>query len=223
MAYEYIDREECIGDSLYKINNNSFIFDSKITEMNTLLATLSSAILSHVGKVSYFPSTVAPTGWLLLNGQTVSRSSYPNLWAFANNSGNIIDDASWTSLSAYGSFGRGDGFTTFKLPDLRGHFVRSSGTHIDGTAAGEFARKQNEAFKSHTHTGTTASAGEHTHTQGGGGSADDGGVNVTGSTSGGTQANINPAGAHTHAITINSSGGTETRPKNISLLACIKY
>src|SRR5262245_22370549 len=28
---------------------------------------------------------------------------------------------------------------------------------------------------------------------------------------------------HTHPITVNAKGGTETRPRNISLLACIKY
>lgn len=35
MAYEYIDREECIGDSLFKINNNSVNFDTRINELSS--------------------------------------------------------------------------------------------------------------------------------------------------------------------------------------------
>jgi hypothetical protein len=44
MAYSYIDREECIGDSLYKINNNSFNFDTRLNEYQTLIQQLSSQI-----------------------------------------------------------------------------------------------------------------------------------------------------------------------------------
>jgi len=31
------------------------------------------------------------------------------------------------------------------------------------------------------------------------------------------------AGAHSHTLNIDSFGGTETRPVNMALLACIKY
>ena len=30
-------------------------------------------------------------------------------------------------------------------------------------------------------------------------------------------------GEHTHIITVNATGGTETRPRNIALMAIIKY
>ena len=39
MAYEYIDREECIGDSLYKINNNSVNFDTRILSLSGQVAS----------------------------------------------------------------------------------------------------------------------------------------------------------------------------------------
>lgn len=34
---------------------------------------------------------------------------------------------------------------------------------------------------------------------------------------------INSAGTHNHAITISATGGAETRPRNVALLACIKF
>lgn len=34
---------------------------------------------------------------------------------------------------------------------------------------------------------------------------------------------VNNAGSHEHSITVQQSGGSETRPRNIALLACIKY
>src|SRR5690606_19064202 len=56
--------------------------------------------------VSRIDNTV-PTGYLVLNGQAVSRSTYSVLYA------------------AYGTtYGNGNGTTTFNLPDLRGMFLR---------------------------------------------------------------------------------------------------
>lgn len=59
------------------------------------------------GVVDYFAGQIAPTGWLECNGAIVSRSGYPDLF-----------------LAIGTVFGEGDGATTFKLPDLRGEFIR---------------------------------------------------------------------------------------------------
>ena len=88
----------------------------------TLSATTS---IVPVGSVMAFPSTTAPSGWIKLNGASLSRSVYSNLWAFAQASGNLVTDTAWYSTSATGSFSQGDGFTTFRLPDFRGEFVRA--------------------------------------------------------------------------------------------------
>jgi len=50
MAYEFIDREECIGDSLFKINNNSVNFDSRINTLNTNLNTNIQSLSGQVFK-----------------------------------------------------------------------------------------------------------------------------------------------------------------------------
>ena len=74
------------------------------------------------------------------------------------------------------------------IPDLRDKFIvgANSVTGSDSTYPGV----------SMNQTGGSANAVllSHTHTQTGGGTADDGGSNVPGSTSGGTQSNISNAG-----------------------------
>lgn len=159
------------------------------------------------GLVANFARTTAPAGWLKANGAAISREAYADLYA------------------AIGiAFGPGDGFTTFNLPDLRGEFVRGldDGRGVDlGRGLGTWQAGQNEA---HKHTGGTSYEGSHSHnyfevdTVGGVGLAagsnyqDRAQVRSTG-----------PAGAHSHSVSISTSGGNEARPRNVALLACIKY
>jgi microcystin-dependent protein len=137
-----------------------------------------------VGAVMAFAQPTPPTGWLACNGQSVPRSGaggYPNLFAAIG--------------TTYGS----DNSTTFKLPDLRGYFVRGSGTNGDGTASGAFGAKQLDDFKSHTHLTYGRSSDDDDE---GGGS--------------------NPS-AKSFLTESSATGGTETRPKNIAMLYCIKF
>ena len=66
-----------------------------------------AAVATAPGIVNFFASNVAPTGWLKCNGTAVSRSNYAALFA-------VVGTA----------FGAGDGSTTFNVPDLRGEFLR---------------------------------------------------------------------------------------------------
>ncbi|MEH6564572.1 MAG: phage tail protein [Halopseudomonas sp.] len=59
------------------------------------------------GLVAHFARSSAPTGWLKANGAAVGRVAYADLFAAIGT-----------------TFGAGDGFNTFNLPDLRGEFVR---------------------------------------------------------------------------------------------------
>ena len=166
------------------------------------------------GAVMPFAMAVAPSGWLASNGAVVSRTTYAALF------------------SAIGTlYGAGDGSTTFALPDLRGYFVRGSGTNADGTASGTFGAKQADTTGPHTHSGTTGNdSPDHTH-----GYYDrftSGGFNQTagsGSPQYSQTENRNTGGAsarHQHSFSTSSqspAGTTETRPKNIAMLYCIKF
>jgi microcystin-dependent protein len=76
------------------------------------------------GNINASASTNVPAGWLLCDGSAVSRTTYARLFAAIGT-----------------TWGSGDGATTFNLPDLRGMFLRGTGTH--GTqakaAGGNFA------------------------------------------------------------------------------------
>jgi microcystin-dependent protein len=139
-----------------------------------------------------------PDGWLECNGSAVSRSTYSNLH------------------SKIGvSYGSGDGSTTFNLPDLCGYFIRGSGTNSDGTASGSFAIKQSDDVKAHNHP-VTFSAGTCVlsvqEIQGG---------RSTGSSTTVTDINVS-TGFPNVSIAIQTNLGTETRPKNIAMMYCIK-
>lgn len=157
------------------------------------------ALACPSGAVMAFARNTAPTGWLAADGAAVSRTTYADLFAAIGT-----------------TFGVGNGSTTFNLPDMRGYFVRGSGTNGDGTAAGTFGAKQGDDVKPHNHSITDPG---HNHTI----PMYDTGLGATG---GGSvlYPNINNfvTGNKVTGITINNSTGTETRPKNIALLYCIK-
>ena len=84
----------------------------------------------------------APTGWLVCDGAAVSRSTYADLF---------------TAIGT--TWGTGDGSSTFNVPDLRGAFVRGTGSHGSSTMAGGGAfagpavgSYENDSFHDHEHT-----------------------------------------------------------------------
>jgi microcystin-dependent protein/sporulation protein YlmC with PRC-barrel domain len=149
------------------------------------LATAAQQALVPAGAVMAFAMNSAPSGWLAADGSNVNRTTYAALF---------------TAIGT--TYGAGDGSTTFALPDLRGYFVRGSGTNSDGTAAGTFGTKQADELKSHLHTHEPGAA--------------------AGAASGGSFT-AQRTDLLTTAINTSSTGGTETRPKNIAMLYCIKF
>lgn len=168
-------------------------------------------------------SSVAPQGWVYANGQELSRSAYPQLWARVSAGNNL---AASQGAKTAGQYGPGNGTTTFTVPNLYadgGYFIRPL------TAGRGIGSIQQDEFKEHTHTASTASAGAHTHDvtqpvrRGANGNHfprgwDGGDVQLPGTHTAVTTSN----GAHTHAVTVNNTGGTETRPRNIAYPVLIK-
>lgn len=182
---------------------------------------LSQLALVHPGTLQVYTisSATPPVGYVFANGQALSRATYATLWAAVSGGNNL---AATEEAKTAGQYGPGNGSTTFTVPNLYadgGYFIRpiSSGRGI-GTV-------QADQFKEHTHDATSASAGAHAHDIRGsnptGGSVYNGiGASIfsTSVFTGTTQ----PAGAHTHPITVTETGGAETRPKNVGYPVIIK-
>src|SRR5690554_3256616 len=70
-----------------------------------LVVSIATSLMSQrlpVGAVLIWPGTTAPPGALFLRGQEVNRADYPDLWQHAQNSGNLVSEAQWSSRK--GSF-----------------------------------------------------------------------------------------------------------------------
>lgn len=164
------------------------------------------------GSVVMGPWTSAPSGFVVANGGTYSRTTYARAWAAIVARGKLVTDATWLA-GAYAAFSSGDGSTNFRVPAINGYFLR--GVYDESSyTIGTYAL---DKFASHNH-GVTESP--HTHTASGivssyptwgavaAGGARDGTVTTSGATTG---------------ITINNAGsGSETMPRNAALLACVK-
>lgn len=234
-----------------------------------------------VGVVIMFAGQVAPEGYFEADGRELSTSEYPDLF------------------TAIGYIYGGSG-GTFRIPDMRGEFVRGldSGRGVDGGRS--LGSHQSHAIQSHNHTGYTGTDGRHRHSGSTGTAGNhyhtgyteyDGNHSHSGSTSSNGNhrhqipegedngddsyspyasgddftpsvrfwswsrnagnhnhsLHINNAGNHRHELrtyssgnhshsvsigydgdhrhyfSTNETGGSETRPRNIAMMFCIKY
>jgi len=190
---------------------------AKIADGAVTASKLASGAAIPAGAVMPFAMNSAPTGWLVANGDAVPNGSGTVQGVTADFS--TLYAALSTSFGAAGT-----------LPDLRGYFVRGSGTNSDGTAAGTFGQKQADGLKSHTHSGITGNdSPDHTHSyvdRGSGSISLALSSGVAASTAAGTFSTGGASARHKHSFTTSSqspSGATETRPANIAMLYCIKF
>lgn len=157
-------------------------------------------------------------GYVIANGQSLSRANYPALWAYAQASGNLA--ASHGSRTA-GQYSPGNGSTTFAVPNLYadgGYFIRpiSSGRGI-GTV-------QDDEMRSHQHNATFSGNELPPHNHPGEflrDSSGNGNKFGNGPWDFGTMTAAS-AGTPSGSVTVSATGGTETRPKNIAFPVLIK-
>ena len=132
-----------------------------------------------------------------------SANTVPSGWLECN--GGAVSRTTYAGLFAViGTwFGAGDGSTTFTLPDLRGEFVRAwdNGRGVDPARA--FGSAQAGAIEAHVHSVQPPAASDDTAS----------GLTTTGT--GGAET-ITP-------YNTGSTGGSETRPRNIALMFIIKF
>jgi hypothetical protein len=89
--------------------------------LDKLYARASSGL--QVGDLKYSTSTNPPDDFISPAGVLLSRSTYPELWSFAQASGNIVSDVDWMA-GGFGSYSLGDGFSNFRSPNYLGYFIR---------------------------------------------------------------------------------------------------
>lgn len=114
-----------------QIDNLDTSLQSKITQLTNTITSLSQQLTALQTAVSnireglpighIFFSMTVPTGCLVCEGQTVSRSEYPELYSYLNTNELLITDTEWNEIadSTYTychKFSTGDGTTTFRLP-----------------------------------------------------------------------------------------------------------
>jgi len=111
------------------------------------------------GLVWHFGQTI-PSGYLLANGQAVSRTLYAALFGVLGT-----------------KYGSGDGSTTFNLPNLMSRFIRGGTVSQLGTTASDSIRSHGHGVTQsahthglsdpgHSHGASTAGAGSHNHDRG---------------------------------------------------------
>lgn len=153
--------------------------------------------LLPAGEVIFFAGSGAPAGYLKANGAAISRSSYARLFG------------------AIGTlYGAGDGVSTFNIPDMRGMFPRAldDGRGIDADRF--IGTMQADGIK------------EHQHEFGGDDHLEIFGYQKDGNPGFGYDANSKLSGDGKRYRTKDDPLYpliSETRPKNIALLACIRY
>lgn len=197
-----------------------------VTNLQTTLTNLINAKSVPPGTVVMFGGGTPPTGWIRCNGASVLVASYPTL--LANTYCGDVNNP--TAMAFFRCTNPADPFNTRSTVgtylytlDLRGEFVRAW-DDARGIDAGRGRNTyQSAEIASHTHTATSASAGAHDHQVNfdrADATAPGSGVNVvTNIRSAGSQNNraAMSDGAHTHTITVNATGGAETRPRNFAL------
>jgi len=167
-----------------------------------------------IGELVYLPATQAvPPGVGLIeaNGAELIRAVYPALWAYASApEAVLVSDATWLSeanggANGVGKYSSGDTVGTFRIPDLRGEFIRGL-NNDSGGAPGASSRDpdraddsvdwQDHELESHRHSDIGTLNGDSD------GLTDGQGFN----------------GSHQTGFT----GGSETRGRNIPALVCIR-
>lgn len=191
------------------------ITDHKADTANPHSVTKTQVGLSNVPNIDCTNASNITTGTLLAaNGGVPSgmvncfaMSTPPIGWLECD--GSAISRSTYATLfSLIGTtFGAGNGSTTFNIPDLRGEFIRGW-DHGRGVDSGRsFGSAQADQFQGHYHS-TDAQKINNGSNLAGGTAVIQGSASVTGPITDGTNGTPRT--------------GSETRPRNIALMYCIK-
>lgn len=179
---------------------------TNVTISGSLTVAGSAAKFVPSGAVFAFAMSTAPSGYLECDGSAVSRTTYAELFAAIGT-----------------TWGAGDESTTFNLPDLRGEFIRGWDNGRGADSGRVFGSEQSWAIENMTgRVGTIGTPnegffGEETIEATGPFGLE---PSLSGIQPGGTSSST-PSGFNFDASRVVNTS-TETRPRNISMMYCIK-
>ena len=193
------------GGSIVYLGNEATVTELSNQELTQQLQVLQQKVdklensVVSVGTIISYSTSSVPSGYLKCEGQTVSRTEYKALFEKIGT-----------------TYGAGDGSTTFNVPDLRGEFIRGTGTN------------------SHTKQGSGANVGVHQDGTEAPYTLSDSGGAYIGRPSSGQVEVIKPDymdSANHYVTAIGTSRNSNplyptyytSRPTNTSVLFCIKY
>lgn len=138
-----------------------------------------------------------------------ARNTPPTGFIKAN--GAAVSRTTYSALfAAIGTtFGAGDGSTTFNVPDLRAEFIRGWDDSRGVDSGRAFGSTQTDAMQGHFHGGVISAITTSANFSAVGSQAGQVPANTTAPTSDGTNGTPRTA--------------AETRPRNVALLACIRF
>ena len=151
-----------------------------------------------VGNVDFSGDTFTPSGGIPTGAvMAFAMNSAPSGWLECN--GDAVSRTTYSSLftAISTTYGVGDNSSTFNVPDLRAEFIRGwdDGRGVDSNRT--FGSAQLDEFKAHSHTMSFGTSGWDAYT------------------------GLNQSGSFTKSTS--TVGGSETRPRNVAMLYCIKY
>lgn len=221
-----------IAANTYNINNNKENIATNTADITTNTNNIATILKSQntlVGQVSYFPFTSPPDGWLKANGALLNRADFPLLWEAVQKYGRVVTEEDWVNGN-FGTFSEGDGSKTFRIPEYRGEILRAwdDGRGVDanrllGSYQGDAIRNITGWFAANGPANSTFGLLQANDI----GSALDGAFKVgqdlgllEGTQVGSKVGNTKPVAFDASRVVPTAN---ENRPRNIALLACIRY
>ena len=132
-------QDQQYADYKYNVPDTAWLSDAEKTGFQARIAAKEDIV--PAGTIHLFAGETAPAGFLLCQGQTVSRNTFPRLFA---------------AIST--NYGAGDGSTTFGIPDMQSRVA------VGRAGSGTFATLNNRGG-AETHTLSVAEMATHTHIQ----------------------------------------------------------
>ena len=208
----------------------------RIEALERTIAVLERTIKNEVriqdvpaGTIAAYAGTEIPPGWLIADGRYLKRSDYPRLFEAINT-----------------TFGSLEGGAKFRLPELRGYFIRGFGRAWtrDSDKSRKFGSSQESQTRGHLHwvdlQGKTGEASMYLYDRVWGSGEAISGWDVKAERvrfettkfaihhrEHGKDKEVDDFHLHTHWVNIRGrtdpEGGSESRPHNVALYYIIKY